>query len=128
MTYYSSRTVALPLERAQQRIEEELGREGFGILSRIDVQRTFSDRLNVAFRPYRILGACHPALAHRAIAAEDMGGLRLPCNVVVQERSDGRTEVAVVDPVATMLAVDNVALFNVAREVRHKLNAVISRL
>ncbi|MDX1602605.1 MAG: DUF302 domain-containing protein, partial [Salinimicrobium sediminis] len=102
--------------------------EGFGILTEIDVKETFKKKLDVDFRKYRILGACNPQLAHKAISAESKIGTMLPCNVIVQETQNGKTEVSAVDPVASMSAVENKDLGGIAGEVREKLKTVIERL
>ena len=116
------------LADVRPRVEEALAEQGFGVLTEIDVAATLKQKLGVDFRPYRILGACNPALAHQALQVEDRIGTMLPCNVVVQERGPGQVEIAAVDPVASMQAVDNPVLGRVAAEVREKLRAVIARL
>jgi len=128
MTYYWSKTVEMPFEDAINRVTEELKREGFGILTEIDVRATLKKKMDVDFRNYRILGACNPPFAHQALLAEDKIGTMLPCNVIVQERAPGQVEVAAVDPVASMTAVDNPALESIAGEVRAKLRQVIEKL
>jgi uncharacterized protein (DUF302 family) len=102
--------------------------EGFGIISEIDVQKTLREKIGVAFRKYMILGACNPALAHKALQLEDKIGTMLPCNVVVQELEDGVVEVAAIDPVASMLAVDNASLKRAAAEVAQQLKRAIDNL
>lgn len=102
--------------------------EGFGIISEIDVQKTLREKIGVAFRKYMILGACNPALAHKALQLEDKIGTMLPCNVVVQELEDGMVEVAAIDPVASMLAVDNASLKRAAAEVAQQLKRAIDNL
>ena len=128
MSYYFATELALPFEAAVTRTKEALATEGFGVLTEIDVAATLKAKLGVDFRPYRILGACNPALAHRALNVEDKIGTMLPCNVVVQEIEPGRCEIAAVDPAASMQAVGNPALDDVAREVRTKLERVITEL
>jgi uncharacterized protein (DUF302 family) len=128
MSYHFSKSVALGFDEAVARVTEELAREGFGVLTDIDVQATFKKKLDVDFRPYRILGACNPPAAHRALTAEPLIGTMLPCNVVVQQQAPGRVEVSAVDPVASMAAVDNGELGEVAGEIREKLRRVIERL
>jgi uncharacterized protein (DUF302 family) len=128
MTYYMSTTLKIPFEQALVRVEEELKREGFGILTEIDVKQTLKDKLDLDFKRYRILGACNPPLAHQALQAEDKIGLMLPCNVVVQEYGENGAEVAAINPLASMQAVENERLHDIARQVRSKLNTVISRL
>jgi uncharacterized protein (DUF302 family) len=106
---------------------EGLKREGFGILTEIDVKSTLKNKLGENFRPYRILGACNPPLAFRALQLEDKIGTMLPCNVIVQEHHDG-VEVSAVDPVASMQAIENTGLADVAKEVQAKLKKVIEGL
>jgi uncharacterized protein (DUF302 family) len=128
MTYFFSKTLHIPFDDALALARAALAEEGFGVLTEIDVPATLKQKLGTDFRPYRILGACNPALAHRALLAEDRVGTMLPCNVVVQERGPGLVEIAAVDPVASMQAVANPALGRVAAEVQEKLRAVIARL
>ena len=126
MTFYFARTLDMPFDAAVARVVEALGGEGFGVLSDIDVSATLQRKLGVTFRRYRILGACNPAFAHRALQIEDKVGTMLPCNVVVQESADGRIEIAAVDPVASMQAIDNPQLRDVAVSVQAKLQAAIA--
>ena len=119
--------VPLSYERAVQRAREELGKEGFGVLTEIDVKATLKQKLDVEFRPYVILGACNPPLSHRALEAERDIGLLLPCNVIVQETAGGKVEVSAVDPVASMKAIENPKLAAIAEQVRGKLKGVIDR-
>lgn len=102
--------------------------EGFGIISEIDVQKTLREKIGVAFRKYMLLGACNPTLAHNALQLEDKIGTMLPCNVVVQELEDGVVEVAAIDPMASMLAVDNASLKRAAAEVAQRLKRAIDNL
>ena len=125
--YYYSKTVDLSIDDAEARVRETLSDEGFGILTEIDIQATLKKKLDADFRPYKILGACNPPAAHRALQAEDKIGTMLPCNVILQA-SDGGTEVAAVDPVASMQAVENEALGAVATEIRDRLRAAIDRV
>jgi len=125
MNYYFSKHVNLPFEQAIARVTEELKKEGFGVLTEIDVKATLKKKLDVDFRNYRILGACNPPFAYEALLAEVQVGLMLPCNVVVQEGEDGRTIVSAIDPVASMQAVENESLAEVAGQVREKLKKVI---
>jgi uncharacterized protein (DUF302 family) len=127
-TYYYARTVDLPLEVTVERVTAALKQEGFGILTTIDVRETLKQKLDVDFRPYRILGACNPAFAHQALELEDKIGTMLPCNVVVQDVGEGRTEVAAVDPVASMQAVRNEQLGAIAGEVKDRLCRAIDRI
>ncbi|MFM9841378.1 MAG: DUF302 domain-containing protein [Dongiaceae bacterium] len=128
MTYHFSRTLKLPFDAAVERVTEALKHEGFGVLTDIDVKATMKKKLNVDFRNYRILGACNPALAHKALQLEDKIGTMLPCNVVLQERNPGQIEVSAVDPVASMMAIENLQLADVAKSVQTKLKAVIDGL
>lgn len=128
MTYYFSRTLSVSFEAALQRTIAALEREGFGIVTQIDVTETLRKKINVAFRNYRILGACNPALAYEALQLEDKVGTMLPCNVIVQDAGNGKTEVAAIDPVASMQAIDNASLKKAAEAVREKLQRVIDAL
>ena len=128
MGYYIATILPLSFDEAIARTEAALKVEGFGIISRIDIQETLKAKIGVDFRPYMILGACNPALAHEALKLEDKVGTMLPCNVVVQAREDGRNEVAAVDPVASMQAIENPQLAEAAREVRLRLSRVIQSL
>jgi uncharacterized protein (DUF302 family) len=126
MSYYMSRTIESGFDEAVARVVDALKREGFGVLSDIDVAATLKQKLGIEFRPYRILGACNPPLAHQALSAEDKIGVMLPCNVIVQEAGAGKIEVASLDPRAAMERVGNQALAGVARGVADSLARVIS--
>ena len=128
MSYYFSKTLNVSFEEAVARVTEELKKEGFGILTDIDVQATLKKKLNADFRKYRILGACNPPFAYQALQAEDKIGLMLPCNVIVQELSEGKVEVAAIDPIASMQVINNPLLGNVAQQVHAKLKKVIESL
>ena len=128
MSYYFAKTITLPFDEAVERVKTELKKDGFGVLTEIDVRKTLGEKLGVDFRPYRILGACNAPYAYRALQAEDKIGTMLPCNVIVQELGPGRVEVAAIDPLASMAAVQNPALAGVGAEVREKLKAVVERL
>jgi uncharacterized protein (DUF302 family) len=128
MSYYFSKTLGISFDEALVRVTEELKKEGFGILTEIDVKETMKKKMNVDFRKYKILGACNPPLAHKAMQTEDKIGTMLPCNVIVQEMSEGQIEVAAIDPVASMQAVENPKLQDVADQVRVKLKRVIDSL
>jgi len=128
MTYYVSRTINGPYEAAVTAVREALASEGFGVITEIDIARTMITKLGLAFRPYVILGACNPALAHEALLLEDKVGTMLPCNVIVQDIGADRFEVAAIDPVASMAAIDNPALKVAAAVVADKLRAAIARL
>ncbi len=128
MGYYFSKTVKTTFEDAVTRVTEELKKEGFGVLTSIDVKETLKKKINVDFRNYRILGACNPHFAYQALQAEDKIGTMLPCSVIVQEIEGVGAEVAAIDPAASMQAVGNPALEKIADQVRAKLRAVITRL
>lgn len=128
MNYYFSKILQTTFEDAISRVTEELKKEGFGILTDIDVKATMKKKLNVDFRNYRILGACNPPFAHQALQAEDKIGTMLPCNVIVQEVPGVGVEIAAVDPVASMKAIENPALSEIANKVRSKLRDVIVRM
>ena len=128
MKYYFSKIIDEDFDQAILKVTESLKTEGFGILTEIDVQSTFKKKLNVDFRPYRILGACNAPFAFKALQAEDKIGTMLPCNVIVQQLKDGKVEVAAVDPMASMQAVENSTLSTVAANVRDKLKNVIETL
>ncbi len=128
MSYYFTKTVDDNFDKAIEKVTEELKKEGFGILTEIDVKETFKKKLDKDFRKYRILGACNPNMAFQAIQAESRIGTMLPCNVIVQELENGKIEVSAVDPVASMQAVENEGLEPVAQQVREKLKKVISSL
>ena len=128
MSYYFSKTLDLPFDEAITRVVDELKREGFGVLTDIDVRATLKKKLGEDFRNYRILGACNPPFAFQALKAEDKIGTMLPCNVIVQETATGAVEVAAIDPIASMQSVDNPALGGVAIEVQAKLKRVVDNL
>lgn len=125
MAYYFSRTVEMSFEDAVDRTRVELQREGFGIMSEIDVTGTLKKKLDVDFKRYLILGACHPELAYKALQCEAMIGTMMPCNVVLQEAGEGRTEITVVDPVASTYAIDNQELKDIVKDVQIKLVSVM---
>lgn len=127
-TYYYSTTVDLSPEEAEARVRDELEKEGFGVLTEIDVEATLKKKLDVDFRPYKILGACNPPNAHKALEAEDKIGTMLPCNVIVQDAGGGQTEIAAVDPVASMQSVNNDDLRPIAEEIRDRLRTVIDNV
>ena len=126
MSYYFKKTLNLSFDKAIARVTEELKKEEFGILTDIDVKATLKKKLDVEFRKYRILGACNPPFAYKALQAEDKIGTMLPCNVIVQEISDGQVEVTAIDPLASMQAVENPALKEIASEISNKLKTVIN--
>jgi uncharacterized protein (DUF302 family) len=128
MQYYVQKTLSLPFDRALDRVKEGLKAEGFGVLTEIDVRDTLKKKLNVDFRNYRILGACNPPFAYKALQVEEKIGLLLPCNVIVQETLDGKVEAAAIDPTAAMQTVDNRRLTEIAAQVKGKLEKVIAGL
>jgi len=128
MSYYFSKTLQVGFDEAVRRSIEGLKQEGFGIITEIDLKETFKKKINVDFRNYRILGACNPMLAHEALKLEDKVGTMLPCNVVVQDVGAGKTEVAAIDPVASMQAIDNTGLKRAAEQVGAKLKKFIEAL
>ena len=126
--YYFNKTVGLSFEDAIARVTEELKKEGFGILTEIDMSATMKKKLDVDIRPYKILGACNPPFAYKALQAESHIGIYLPCNVIVQDAGDGKTDVAAVDPMVAMSRVENPDLELVAQEIQAKLKRVIEAL
>lgn len=128
MSYYFNKFLKIPFDEAVVRVTEELKKEGFGVLTEIDVKETLKKKLGIDFQKYRILGACNPPFAYRALQAENKIGTMLPCNVIVQETSEGQVEVSAIDPVASMQAIENPALKEIATEVQHKLKKVIESL
>jgi uncharacterized protein (DUF302 family) len=128
MSYYFTKTIRLSFDEAVIKVIDELKKEGFGILTDIDVKATLNKKLDVDFRKYRILGACNPPFAYQALQAEDKIGLMLPCNVIVQENSDGTVEVSAIDPMVTMQSVKNEKLSGVAAQVQAKLKKVIENV
>ncbi len=125
MSYAIAKEVSLSFDQALVRVTEELEKEGFGVLTEIDVKATLKKKLDVDFRNYRILGACNPSFAHKALQQESRIGLMLPCNVIVQETLAGRVEVAAIDPIASMQAVQNEGLGPIVEEIKAKLGRVI---
>lgn len=123
-----SKTMTTSFEQTIELVTEALKTEGFGVLTEIDVQKKLKEGLDVEFRKYRILGACNPKFAHKALQHEDNIGVMLPCNVIVQEAGSNKIEVAAVDPVASLMAVDNKELMEIAREIKVKLERVIALL
>lgn len=128
MAYYNSKIVNYTFEDSIAKVTDELKKEGFGILTEIDVQETLKKKLDVEFRRYKILGACNPPNAYKALQAEENIGVLLPCNVIVQEKEDGKVQVSAVNPMESMQAVKNEALEEVALEVTEKLKRVLERL
>ena len=128
MTYYIAKTVPLSFSDAVARVEAVLKDEGFGIISRVDIRAALKEKIGVEFRPYLILGACNPRLAYEALQLEDKVGTMLPCNVVVQQLEAQQTEVAAIDPVASMQAIDNPKLKQAAEVVRGRLADALQKL
>jgi uncharacterized protein (DUF302 family) len=128
MSYTFHRELEMPFDAAVEHVTQALAAKGFGVLTEIDVAATLRKKLDVEFRPYRILGACNPGMAYQALQEEDRIGAMLPCNVIVQDRGDGKVEVAAIDPVASMQAVDNPRLGRIAEQVQSMLKQVIEGL
>ncbi|TSD83400.1 DUF302 domain-containing protein [Mycobacterium sp. KBS0706] len=128
MSYYFAKTLDCSFDEAVRRATEALKQAGFGIITEIDVRETLKKKLGVDFRSYRILGACNPRMAHHALTIEDKVGTMLPCNVIVQDLGGGRTEVAAIDPVASMQAIENPNLLEPAGQVQAALKAAILAL
>ena len=127
MSYYFSKKIDASFDEAIDRTTAALQQEGFGVLTEIDVKATFKKKLDVDFKPYKILGACNPPFAHKALQSEDKIGAMLPCNVIVIQQEDG-IEIAAVDPMASMMAVQNETLAEIATEVQEKLKQVINSI
>lgn len=125
MEYYVETTLESDFKTAVERVKEALKKEGFGVLSEIDIHTTLKEKLDVDFRPYKILGACNPKKAYAALQVENNIGLMLPCNVIVQELQAGKVSVAAIDPVAAMKSVDNDKIEPIASEVREMLARAI---
>ncbi|MFN3548701.1 MAG: DUF302 domain-containing protein [Mesorhizobium sp.] len=128
MSYYFTKTLDMPFDAAVAHVTEALAAKGFGVLTTIDVKATMKKKLDVDFKPYVILGACNPKLAFSALQAEDKIGTMLPCNVIVTEAAPGKVEVAAVDPVASMSAIRNASLGEIAGKVRQMLSDVVDAL
>ncbi len=128
MNYHNSKIVNLSYEQAIEKVTDELKKEGFGVLTEIDVKDTLKKKLDVNFRKYKILGACNPPLAYRALQTEETIGVMLPCNVIVQETPRGEVQVSAINPMVAMQTVSNPNLNEVASEVSAKLSRVINNL
>ena len=128
MTYYIHRILPIAFDEVITRTKAALKAEGFGVLTEINVQETLKTKIGVDFPKYVILGACNPALAYEALLLENKVGTMLPCNVVVRDAGDGQTEVAAIDPVASMQAIDNAALKQAEQVVRSKLDRVVAQV
>ena len=128
MKYYFNKSLEIPFDEAVAKVTEQLKKEGFGILTGIDVKETLKKKLDVDFKQYKILGACNPHFAYQALQKEDKIGTMLPCNVIVQETEEGKIEAAAIDPMASMQAIQNPDLQAVAEQVQAKLRSVIAGL
>jgi uncharacterized protein (DUF302 family) len=128
MSYHNSKQVNLTFDEAIQKAVEELKVEGFGVLTEIDVKETLKKKLDVDFRKYRILGACNPAMAFKALSEEENIGVMLPCNVIIQEKADGKVQVSAINPMESMKAVGNPNLEEIAKTVSEKLVKVINNI
>ena len=129
MSYYFSKVInGKSFEEAIELTKVELKKEGFGVLTEIDIKDTLKKKIDVDFKKYKILGACHPHYAHKALQSEDKIGLFLPCNVIVEEHENGEVEVSVVDPIASMISVGNESLGALATEIQQKLKRVSDNL
>jgi uncharacterized protein (DUF302 family) len=128
MNYYISTSFSGTFEEAIEKTTAELKKEGFGILTEIDIKETLKKKLGVDFKKYKILGACNPGFAHKALLKEDKIGTMLPCNVIVEEHENGEVEVSAVNPMASMQAVENDELAGIANQVRELLERVIKNL
>jgi len=128
MKYYISKKIDATFEQAIDEVKEALGIEGFGVLSEINIHEKLKEKLDVDFRRYTILGACNPAYAYKALQSEDKIGTMLPCNVVIQELGENEIEVAAIDPIASMMAIENPKLAKLAGEIKIKLERVIESL
>jgi uncharacterized protein (DUF302 family) len=127
ISYGFRKEIGLPFEKAEEVVTEELKKEGFGILTRIDVREKFKEKLGIEFRNYVILGACNPPYAHKAILAEEDIGLMLPCNVVIYEK-EGKTILSIIKPSTAMGMIENEALMPIAQEVESKLKQVFDSI
>lgn len=128
MSYHFSRVLDCSFDEAIAAATASLQANGFGVLTEIDVNGTLKKKLDVDFRPYRILGACNPKMAYQALQAEDKIGTMLPCNVIVQQHADGKVEVSAVDPIASMASIQNPKLAGIATEVQAMLKKVVDNI
>lgn len=128
MSYHMSKKVDMSYEDALERVTEELKKEGFGIITEIDIKAVMKKKLDVDFRNYKILGACNPNYAYKALQAEDKIGTMLPCNVIVQQHNDGTVEISAIDPIESMQAIENQDLGTIATEVQGKLRKAIENV
>lgn len=128
MKYYFSKSISGDFNATIEKVTVELKKEGFGVLTEIDVQETLKKKLDVDFKKYMILGACNPTFAYRALQAEDKIGVMLPCNIIVEEQANGKVEVSAVNPVASMQAIENPELISIANQISEKLRKVIDAI
>lgn len=128
MQYYFNKITNYSFDEAIEKVTEELQKEGFGVLTEIDVTATLKKKLDIDFKNYRILGACNPPYAYKALSAEDKIGTMLPCNVIVQQISESQVEIAAINPIASMQAVENSSLGEVATDITKKLEKVITNV
>jgi uncharacterized protein (DUF302 family) len=128
MNYYLSTLYKGTFDEAIEKVTTELKKEGFGVLTEIDVKETLKKKLDVDFKKYKILGACNPGFAYQALQKEDKIGTMLPCNVIVEEHENGKVEVSAVDPMASMQAIENTELKKIAAQIRELLEKVIEKV
>ncbi|MCO6480577.1 MAG: DUF302 domain-containing protein, partial [Phaeodactylibacter sp.] len=128
MAYYFSKKLKGDVQSAAEKVKTALKNHGFGVISEIDIQKTFKEKLGEDFRPYLILGACNPHFAFQALQSEDKIGTMLPCNIIIQQMDGDSVEVAAVDPAASMSAVENKDLGNIAHNVQGRLEKMIQEL
>ncbi|MCK9425602.1 MAG: DUF302 domain-containing protein [Ignavibacteriaceae bacterium] len=128
MAYYHSKLIGLSFDKTIEKVTEELKKEGFGVLTEIDVQATLKKKIDVDFRKYKILGACNPSFAYKALQAEENIGVLLPCNFIVQEKAEGGVQVSAVNPLESMKAVGNIELASIAEEVAQRITRVLENL
>jgi uncharacterized protein (DUF302 family) len=126
--YYFSQVMDVPFEEAIARVTESLKQEGFGVLTDIDVKATLKKKIDVDFRPYRILGACHPQIAHQMLQVDDKAGVLYPCNVVVQQQENGQVEVSAIDPRSMFQSLEQPQAQEIAKYARQKMQAVMAHL
>ena len=129
MSYYFNKVLkGKSFDEAIEKVKSELKKEGFGVLTEIDMKETLKKKINVEFKKYKILGACHPQFAYEALQKEDKIGVFLPCNVIVEEHDNGEVEVSAVDPIASMISIKNESIGDLANEIQKKLMQVIKNL
>ncbi len=128
MKYYITKKISTDFDQAVQLVTESLKKEGFGVLTEINIQEKLKEKLNLDFRKYKILGACNPGYAYKALQLEDKIGVMLPCNVIIQETKNGTIEVAAVNPIVSMSGINNPKLMEIAVEIEKKLKTVIDKL